>query len=119
MMQNVNPKIRIGLYLLLAVCGVGMVAFGAIEETTLNSILPIAAGVLMVASGGVATKNVGKQDPPKPDYVQIPAWAEQSLRVLPQLVYSMNLGDDQKRRVDQKQGATAPWLQDGRHRAGR
>ena len=56
-MTNINPKLRVSLYIVVAAAGAVLVTYGIVEQEVVDSILPMVAGVLAVAGGGVAAAN--------------------------------------------------------------
>lgn len=83
-MKNINPKIRVSLYLLLAAGGAVLVTYGVVTQAAYEAIVPAVAGILMVTSGGVAAANTSVG--PRTNDPSILEWARMGQAAIPALL---------------------------------
>ena len=83
-MKNINPKIRVSLYLLLAAGGAVLVTYGVVTQAAYEAIVPAVAGILMVTSGGVAAANTSVG--PRTNDPSILEWARMGQDAIPALL---------------------------------
>ena len=83
-MSNVNPKLRVSLYLILAAGGAVMVTYGIISQDVYDAVAPVVAGALMVVGGGVATANTSVK--PASASPSVLEWARMGQAAIPALL---------------------------------
>lgn len=83
-MRNINPKLRVSLYIVVAAAGAVLVTYGIIEQTVVDAILPVVAGVFAVAGGGVAAANTSVK--PRNNDPSILEWARMGQAAIPALI---------------------------------
>lgn len=83
-MRTINPKLRVSLYIVVAAAGAVLVTYGIIEQTVVDALLPVIAGVLAVAGGGVAAANTSVK--PRESDPSVLEWARMGQAAIPALI---------------------------------
>lgn len=78
-MTKIDPRMRITLYLLLCFAGAALVTWGVVTQDFVDALLPVVGGVLGIAAGGVAAKNVPTARDTPPELVEWIGMARDSL----------------------------------------
>jgi hypothetical protein len=86
--KNLDPKLRIALYIVLAAAGAVLVTYGVITQDALDALIPVIAGVLMVTGGGVASANVSVK--PRQADPSLLEWARMGQAAIPALLEEIN-----------------------------
>lgn len=81
-MKSIDFRWRAVAYIILMAAGAVMVTLGVITQELLDGIAPVAAGVLMVAGGGLATANLSPRD----QSPTVTEWAELAHSSLPAIL---------------------------------
>ena len=83
-MNNINPKLRVSLYIVVAAAGAVLVTWGVMEQSTVDALAPVIAGVLSVVGGGVAAANTNVK--PRSKDPSIIEWARMGQDAIPALL---------------------------------
>lgn len=59
MLTKIDPRLRITIYAGVVFAGIGLVAWGVTTQDVVDAIVPVVGGLLGVAGGSVAARNVG------------------------------------------------------------